>query len=58
VARDIARDLSTAGRVSDVNRALEVKRLDEFGDVGGIGVHIVSEERLLVDPTFSCPLIV
>ena len=46
VARDIARDLASAGRVADMDGILEIERRGEFGDIGGIGVHLVAVRGL------------
>ncbi len=43
---DIARDFAATGRVPDMDRVLEIERCDEFGDIGGIGIHVVANERL------------
>ena len=47
---DIARYLTAARGVTDVHRVLEIERLDEFGNVGGVGVHIVAAHSLSGTP--------
>ena len=41
-ARDIVRDLAAAGRVADMDGVLEVERVGQRRDVGGVGVHLVA----------------
>ena len=46
VAADVAGDLAAAGRVADVDRVLQIERLDQRHQVVGIGVHVVAVPRL------------
>ena len=46
VPRDIARHLAAAGRMADMDGILEIERLDDLGDVGRVGVHVVAVRRL------------
>src|ERR1700733_8853415 len=39
VLRHIPSDFSTSGRMPNVNRVSKIQLLDQFGCVGGIGVH-------------------
>jgi hypothetical protein len=45
VPGDIARHLAAARRVTDMHSIFDVKRCDEFGNVGGVGVHVVPVHR-------------
>ena len=42
VASDVAGNLSAAGRVADQGGAFQVERFEEFGQVVGVGVHLVA----------------
>ena len=42
VASDVARDFAAAGGVAHVNRLAQIELLDQFRDVGGVGVHLVA----------------
>ena len=46
MSRDIAGDLAAAGRMTDMDRVPEIERRRQFGDVGGIGVHLVAGRGL------------
>src|SRR5580704_17366721 len=41
VLRHITGNFSTAGRMANVNRVPKIQLLGQFGDVGGMGVHLV-----------------
>jgi hypothetical protein len=56
VPTDVAGNLAAAGRVSDVNRVLQVERCDERREIIGIRVHIVAGERLTRAP-MSAPVV-
>jgi hypothetical protein len=53
ILRHIPGNFSTSGRMANVNRVPKVQLLDEFGDVGGIGVHLVTGDRLRGAPMSS-----
>jgi hypothetical protein len=36
-------DLTAARRVPDENDVAQIKRVDQFGQVPGVGLHVVSE---------------
>ena len=42
VAADVPRDFSAAGGMSDVDRVAKVKRRNKFGEIIGVGIHIVA----------------
>ena len=42
----IARYFAAAGGVPNMNGILEIERGDEFGNVGGVRIHVVSIRRL------------
>jgi hypothetical protein len=46
VAADVAGDLASAGRMSDVNGILEVELGNELGQIVGVSVHVVAGPRL------------
>ena len=46
MAANIARDLAGAAGMADVDRVLEVEQLDEFGEVVGVSVVIVTDPGL------------
>jgi hypothetical protein len=46
VAAKIAGDFTAARGVADVDRVLQVKRVDEHGEIISIGVHVVAVPRL------------
>jgi len=46
VSADVAGDFAAAGGVADMDRVLQVERLDERGEVVGVGVHVVARPRL------------
>ena len=46
VAADVAGDFAAAGGVADVDRVLQVERLDQRREVVGVGVHVVAVPRL------------
>ena len=46
VAADVARDFAAAGRVADVDRVLQIERLDQRREIVGVGVHLVAVPRL------------
>ena len=46
VASDITRHLTAARRVPYVHGILQIKRGDEFCNIGGVGVHVVPVDRL------------
>jgi hypothetical protein len=50
VAGDIARDLTAAGRVADVDRVLQIELLNQFRQVVGVGVHVVAGPWLAGPP--------
>jgi hypothetical protein len=50
VTADVAGDFAAAGGVADVDRVLQVERLDEFREVVGVGVHVVAGPRLARTP--------
>src|SRR5258705_10066466 len=43
---DVADHLAAARRMTNVNRVFEIKRGDEFGNIGGIGVDVIAVNRL------------
>ena len=46
MAGDIARDLAAAGRMADMDRILQVERVGDRRDVGGVAVHVVAGRGL------------
>ena len=46
VFRDVASYLAATGGMADVNRVLEVQSFHDFGDIGGVRVHVVAGRRL------------
>ena len=46
MAADVASDFAAARGVADMDRVLQVERLDELGKVVGIGVEVVAVPRL------------
>ena len=46
VPADVPRHLASAGGVPDVNRVFQIERLDERGQIVGVGVHVVAGPRL------------
>src|SRR5262245_46599058 len=42
MAADVTGNFAAPGRVSDVDRVLEVECLDEFGKVVGVGVKVIA----------------
>ena len=46
VARVLVGDLAAAGRVPDERQVGQVERLEEAGEVVGVGVHLVAVPRL------------
>ena len=42
VLRGVPDDLSAAGGVADHDNVLQVERVDELGEVAGVGVHVVA----------------
>src|SRR5882724_6183397 len=46
VATDVPGDLSTPGRMPDVNGVLQVELLDQGRKVVGVGIHVVAAPRL------------
>ena len=50
VAADIASDLAAAGGVANVDRVLQIERLDQLRQVVGVGVHVVAVPGLVERP--------
>lgn len=46
VLHHIPSNFSTSGRMPYVNGVPKIQLLDQFGDVGGMGVHLVTGDRL------------
>jgi hypothetical protein len=44
---DVARDLAAAGRVADVDRVLQVERLDKRRQIVGVVVEVIAVPRLV-----------
>ncbi|MNZ70055.1 hypothetical protein D3C78_883750 [compost metagenome] len=47
---DVATDLATAGGEAEQDGILQVQRLDKFGQIVGVGVHLVAVPRLAGTP--------
>src|SRR6202012_4806651 len=39
---DVTGDFAAAGGMADVDGIFEIERRDEFGHVGGVGIHVMS----------------
>ena len=50
MAADVAGDFAAAGRVADQDRVVQVERLDELGEVVGVGVQVVAVPGLAGTP--------
>ena len=46
MATDIPRDLAATGRMTDMDRVIQIEMLDEFRQVIGISVHVIAVPRL------------
>jgi hypothetical protein len=46
ILRHVSSDFPTSGRMANVNGVSKIQLLDQFGDGGGIGVHLVTGDRL------------
>ena len=46
MAGDVARDLAAAGRVTDMDRPLEIEHCRQLREIVGVGVHVVAVPRL------------